>query len=128
MKRTLSDRRWLLLAVLASSGLATVYGLRMLIRFDQTPGRSSKVAERWPEESMIRRPSDSPQLVLFAHPFCPCTEATIEELERILARRPREAQLPAITVVLAAVKKGVAQRSSRIVHQAERLPGAHVIW
>ena len=127
MKPTIADRRLLLAALLASSGLATVCGMQMLIRFDETAGWRSKAAERWPEESMIHRPFDSPGLVLFAHPFCSCTEATIEELERILARR-REAQLPSITVVLAPVKKRLPQGSGRIVYRAERLPGAKVIW
>ena len=41
---------------------------------------------RWPESSRLRRVSDKHHLVMFAHPRCPCTRASIGELALIMAR------------------------------------------
>ncbi|MDB6025231.1 MAG: hypothetical protein JWM68_1454 [Verrucomicrobiales bacterium] len=40
----------------------------------------------WPSDAPISRASDRATLMLFAHPKCPCTRATVEELNRLLAR------------------------------------------
>ena len=40
----------------------------------------------WPSASRLERVAERPTLLIFAHPRCPCTRATIRELERLLAR------------------------------------------
>ncbi len=40
----------------------------------------------WPAESPIQRAADSPTLLLFLHPHCPCSSASVSELERLAAR------------------------------------------
>lgn len=53
--------------------------------YQNSPGVAAKTGDQWPGEAQQRPAADRPTLVLFAHPHCPCTSATIEELDRLLA-------------------------------------------
>ena len=65
-------------------------GAGMLWRHAQTPGRPALAPARGPPSSRLPRPVGKATLVLFAHPHCPCTRATLSELARLMARcRPR---------------------------------------
>ena len=46
------------------------------------PGGDPEAPARWPEASALVRNADGPTLVLFAHPKCPCTDASLAELAR----------------------------------------------
>ncbi len=45
----------------------------------------------WPARSALPRDDGRPTLLCFVHPRCPCTRATIRELERVVSRSPRAA-------------------------------------
>lgn len=51
----------------------------------------------WPQDSRLMQES-SERLVIFIHPQCPCTRATLSELEAVLAR-----QTIATTLVISAI-------------------------
>jgi hypothetical protein len=65
--------------------LALGYGMRVLFKYETTPGASGPAAMRWPATSILPRDFDKPTLVMFAHPHCPCTRASIGELAQIMA-------------------------------------------
>ena len=65
-------------AVLAAMAWMTNYSFR--------PGPEIIAREDWPNESLIKQDVSQPTLLLFAHPRCPCTRATLEELARLTAR------------------------------------------
>ncbi|HEY1603940.1 MAG TPA: hypothetical protein VGG64_30345 [Pirellulales bacterium] len=73
-------------AVVALWALACVAGLMALGQYENTPGRSAEVTNQWPAGTEIVRNSAGPTLVMFAHPRCPCTRASIAELERVVAQ------------------------------------------
>jgi len=54
--------------------------------YSETPGPAGVPPERWPAESHIALAVQLPTLILFAHPQCPCTTATMGELELLMAR------------------------------------------
>lgn len=59
-------------------------GLTILSRYSSTPGAGAVMkGDYWPVTSKIKR-SDRPFLIVFAHPYCPCSDATIAELERLM--------------------------------------------
>jgi len=72
--------------------LATIWltisacGLGFLMRYSHAPGDSGKVAETWPKASGLERSSSKPTLLVFAHPKCPCTSATMHELSWLMTR------------------------------------------
>src|SRR3989442_556857 len=61
-------------------------GLLLLGNYESAPGQAGHPLLRWPTKSRIERSKDRPTLVMFAHPRCPCTRATIGELALIMAR------------------------------------------
>jgi hypothetical protein len=42
--------------------------------------------QHWPSESRIARTPGLPTLVMLAHPHCPCSRASVEELDRLMAQ------------------------------------------
>lgn len=76
-------------AVLLGSGiawlLAVAAGLIVLWDYAAGPAPPGHPPDRWPRESRVPAPQVRPRLVIAAHPQCPCTRATIGELERLMA-------------------------------------------
>jgi hypothetical protein len=65
---------------------AVSLGLRALAKYENTPGNAGMVPDSWPVASRIPREKDRATLVMFAHPRCPCTRASIAELAQIIAQ------------------------------------------
>ena len=68
---------WLLLVAGAMTFLAA---------YSNTPGAAGVAPARWPSDSQIARDPSRPTLLLLAHPQCPCTNATLGELELLMAQ------------------------------------------
>jgi len=75
-----------LLLVLAMWSVLVTAGFTTLFAHDATPGEIAEAPGRWPAATSVRLDPSRPTLVLFAHPRCPCTRATIAELDRVMAR------------------------------------------
>jgi hypothetical protein len=54
--------------------------------YESAPGPAQVTSGSWPSDTSLAQDKDRPNLVIFAHPQCPCTRATIEELNHLLAR------------------------------------------
>ena len=80
--------RWLAVCG-ALWSLAVTAGFAALARYEFTPSTRVAIRGTWPAEVAVARDPRRPTLLVFAHPRCPCTRATIAELER-LAPRIRE--------------------------------------
>lgn len=63
-------------------------GMGVLLKYSMTPGPSGGIPAQWPAASQIALDKEKPNLILFAHPRCPCTTATIGELEILMSERP----------------------------------------
>lgn len=68
-------------------------GLKMLWAFADTPGPAAAAKGTWPAGASITRDARGPVLVLFLHPQCPCSRATLGELSRLLAVAPAPAAI-----------------------------------
>lgn len=66
--------------------LAVAVGFTFIMRYESAQGASGKAPGEWPQESKIVRQQNRPSLIMFAHPKCPCTRASVEELNRLLAQ------------------------------------------
>jgi hypothetical protein len=84
----LSTTRYRLLigAVFALWSLAVMAGIGSLMRFETTPGAFAEPPARWPAGATIARDDAKPTLLLFLHPRCTCSAATLTVLESVLAR------------------------------------------
>jgi hypothetical protein len=75
------------IAVVAGVWIAAVaYGQRVLLNYDFAAAPAANAPAQWPAQSSLPRTSGLPTIVMVAHPHCPCTRATIEELAIIMAR------------------------------------------
>jgi len=66
--------------------VAVAFGLRVLLNYESAPGRVGAVPQSWPATSQIPRANDRPTLIMMAHPRCPCTRASMNELAQVMAR------------------------------------------
>ncbi len=70
--------------VIIAWAAVTVTGIVLLWRYKATPGEPAEAPRRWPAASSIRLSPDRPTLVMLAHPHCPCTRASLDELAALM--------------------------------------------
>lgn len=61
-------------------------GVYALWAYASTPGQIGAVPRRWPAAAVSRPDPTKPTLLLFVHPQCPCTRATMDDLAWVLTR------------------------------------------
>jgi hypothetical protein len=64
-------------------GLLVGAGMLVLGDYAARPGIAASAPDRWPSESAIRRDGSRPTLLIFLHPRCPCSRASVAELATI---------------------------------------------
>lgn len=105
--------------------VAITCGVTFAISFDQTPGARKDAPSDWPQGTSIERFAGKPSVVMFAHPRCPCTHASLVELRKVLhqARRPVEA-----TIVLM-YPPGAPERwtATDLTAMALEMPGVRIL-
>lgn len=125
-KRRLS---WLLYAALAlwvGATMASWYGISAY-GFTNDPRGVTAAPPQWPAESTMVRSNQGSTLALFLHPKCPCSRATIGELERLSTLVP-PAALPEIYIVASApLSVGETWWSSPLLARAVQLPHSHLV-
>ena len=112
--------------------LALGYGFWRMTRYNLTPGARAASPAAWPGSTIDSRLRidrvGSKTLLLFAHPQCPCTRATVGNLATILAQG--NAASVKTTVVLFEPSSHVAAgwEQSDLVRSAAKLPYASVVF
>lgn len=89
-----------------------------------TPGETAPAPARWPTASRLPHASDRPTLLLFAHPRCPCTRATVGELELVMARNLGRVEARVLFVRPPGVRAGWER--TPLWERTERIPGVLV--
>ncbi|HVX10580.1 MAG TPA: hypothetical protein VHC22_05330 [Pirellulales bacterium] len=72
---------------------AVLAGLAAMIDRDVTPGEGAAPPSAYPREVLAPAATDRPTLLMFAHPRCPCTLASLNELRQILQTCPDAADV-----------------------------------
>jgi hypothetical protein len=67
---------------------AVAFGINVLWKYSTTPGHPGMPPPDWPSSAPIPRVNGRVTLVMFAHPRCECTKATLGELAIIMAHAP----------------------------------------
>ena len=106
-------------------GITVVIGLNLMLTYQTTPGADGNPAGRWPTSSRIVRTGNCIQLVMVAHPHCPCTRSSVEALARIIAR----ADDRVAASVLFLTPEGVSRDWERtdLWQSAAAIPGVQVV-
>jgi hypothetical protein len=58
--------------------------MKKIADYKKTPGVQATPSLSWPKESRLPRKAHQATLLLFVHPHCPCTRATLSELARLM--------------------------------------------
>jgi hypothetical protein len=87
------------IAAIAAWAIAIAAGSIALWQYKSTPGAQGVAPEKWPSNASIARASGRATIVVFAHPECPCTRATIDEL-RVLVSDLRESARARVVFVV----------------------------
>lgn len=111
---------WVGLGVVWAGAISV--GAQKLLRYEGTPGQLAAPGPQWPQDSGLVRSGEQFTLVVFAHPDCPCTRATLAELGIVEARLAGRVKALVEFVKPEATSSEV--RSSSLWAEAESIPGA----
>jgi hypothetical protein len=110
---------------LASWGITVVLGFVLLLDYQFAQGESLPTPAEWPPGTGVVRDPGRPTLLIFLHPRCPCSEASLEELARLLARVPGRATAMAILVKPPGARD--AWEEGEIGEGVLRIPGVRLV-
>lgn len=125
--------RWtrgkILLAIIIPLWLcAAAAGVMAMHRYDETPGAAASAPSDWPAATQLVRDSNRYSLLVFLHPQCPCSRATVEELSQLMARvQSRESKL-AVTVLMDRPDgEAAGWEKTTLWKNASAIPGVRVL-
>lgn len=78
----------MLAAATAAWLVATGAGMAWSVAYSRTPGDAGTAPLTWPGGEAISRNTGRPTLVLALHPACVCSQATLDQIDRLAAPRP----------------------------------------
>ncbi|HEY2842626.1 MAG TPA: hypothetical protein VGJ09_03210 [Bryobacteraceae bacterium] len=99
-------------------------GFGVLSKYSNTPGAPAAALQEWPGD-IPRDSNGRSTLMLFAHPQCPCSRATLGELAGILAHDP--SRLDVRVAFFVPSEKPADWSDDNLIAEAARIPGVHVI-
>jgi hypothetical protein len=114
--------RSLVIGICAAAWMgAVVFGQRVMLNYDYAPAAPGTPSSHWPTNSSLPRTEGLATIVVVAHPHCPCTRATIEELARLMAHVRNRAT----AVVVFVRPQGVSEDWTKtdLWASAARIPG-----
>lgn len=111
----------LLCAALVAWMLIVFGGMLAIWRYETAAGQGALAPTTWPLDSQITRGAGQQTLLVFAHPRCPCTQATLSELEQLLESPPEHTQVRLLFMVPSVEKSEWTH--SPLVRQAEGIRG-----
>jgi hypothetical protein len=70
--------RWILLSAAWLGAVSA--SLWWMLEFEMTPAAVGQCPELWPQSSALVHSFERPTLLMFVHPRCPCSRASVDEL------------------------------------------------
>ena len=66
-------------------GVVVVCGLILLLNYEARPGFDASPPQTWPADTQLQLAASGPTVLMFAHPHCPCTRASFNELQQVVS-------------------------------------------
>jgi hypothetical protein len=108
---------------------AAFWGMRLAARYESTPGEAASVSKSWPTSCDLSRTVDKQTVLLFLHPHCGCSRATVQEFSQALTRYFRTSNLANLDIhcvfVVPAAHDFVWTDTS-LIHRAREISGAKI--
>jgi hypothetical protein len=105
-------------------GLAVVAGLAGLAAHGARPGSPGLVSGQWPQGAGLVLAGDRPTMCLFVHPRCPCSRATAQQLEELLATAAEEPEVAVIHFLPPGSQTDPAWTAGPLLERLAALPRA----
>src|SRR5436309_12091604 len=80
-----SKKQGVIVAAVALWVPAVTFGISVLWKYSTPPGHPAAPPAYWPWNAPIKRKEGRPTLLMFAHPQCQCSRASLGELAIIMA-------------------------------------------
>lgn len=122
----LVQQRYFIPTLLVVWSTLVAAGFAALYLYSTLPGAWGRLPEQWPDQATLQRSAKHPTLLVFAHPRCPCTIATMRELERLEADCPETLQIQ--LVMYRPVQADAQWVETPLVRLAKQIPRTHVVW
>ncbi len=90
--------RWFWRIASAAWLAAISFGFFFVWRYAARPGESSRAPATWPAASTLPRSDGRATLLMFVHPHCSCSRASLRELGNLLRRVPGRADALVVLV------------------------------
>jgi hypothetical protein len=114
------------LLLLTVSWLAAItVGISILWVYESTPGGDVRSPRAWPSQSGIPHTLARPTLVMFVHPNCPCTRASMGELSVLMTHCQNLADV--YVLFLQPKGEGDDWLHTDLWRTAEAIPGVRVL-
>lgn len=98
------------------------WGYQTLFAYETTPGVTGGVKSNWPAGTALKPVSGKATLIMFAHPYCPCTRASMQELSKLVMRLRKPVKLYVVFF------KGTSfKEQGDLIKSAASIPGAQVV-
>lgn len=98
----------------------------MVFTYESAPGVSGVPRPKWPSESHLVRAKGKFTLVMLAHPDCPCSRASLAEMEILMAQLP--GRFVAFVPFWKPGASAAEMRVSDLWKQAAAIPGVSVLF
>jgi hypothetical protein len=105
--------------------IGAALGQRVLLNYDYAAAAPGIPPETWPVRTKVPRTPGLPSIVVVAHPHCPCSRATVEELARIMALLHNRVTATVIFVRPSGFSQEWEMTALR--RDAARIPGVSVV-
>lgn len=104
----------------------TVAGILYLAKYENTPTENGALhPTNFPVASAIKRDDNQPTLIFFSHPKCPCTRASLHELNRLMTDVNEKLQVYVVFTKPVGADENWAQTDLRDI--AEKIPNVRVL-
>jgi hypothetical protein len=104
---------------------ALAVGVGAMLEYELTPGQRALARSRWPADSRLARDGQRPTLLMFVHPQCPCSRASLSELELLAANCGQRASIQILFVRPPGFEPGWERTD--LFARAQRIAGAQVL-
>ena len=122
----MTRHRWILACAAVVWVAAVGFGFTYLFHYSVEAGAPASAPEEWPRESRIPAPQGGYSLVMTIHPQCPCSRASVTELNNLMALLRRDRVKGHVLVVKPADFPDEWIRTES-VRAAGQIPGVDVL-
>lgn len=72
------------------------FAYSLLVSYENTANKTEVNPKLWPRESQLKFDKRKDNLIIFLHPRCPCSDSSLEELNKLMAKSPKSINVIAV--------------------------------